>query len=68
MTNGDKLLKCLKQEADEEKHGHDLKALCDNCEAECKKNGKVPECWGQYGNPCAKYLDEMERIDKEVTE
>ena len=43
-----------------------LNALCSACEAECKATCKVPECWGQYGNPCAKYLDEMERIESEA--
>lgn len=43
-----------------------LKEFCDHCEAECEKNGTVPECWGQYGNPCANYFYEIERLDKEV--
>ena len=53
---------------DQEQRVRIAKTLCAECKAECERNGTVPECWGQYGNPCAKYLDEMERIDKEVTE
>ena len=45
-----------------------LHELCTECEAECEKNGKVPECWGQYGNPCEKCLEEMHLLDEEVTE
>ena len=42
--------------------------FCAECKERCEKEGKQPECYGQYGNPCAKYLDKMERLDKEVTE
>ena len=49
-----------------EQHKSTLKEFCDNCEAECEKNGTVPECWGQYGNPCSNYFDERDRLDKEV--
>ena len=43
-----------------------LRSFCDNCEAECKRLGCVPFCYGQYGNPCTDYLDEEERLEKEV--
>ena len=43
-----------------------LHELCTDCEAECEKNGKVPECWGQYGNPCEKCLEGMSRLYEEV--
>lgn len=45
-----------------------LNSLCTDCETECKRNDNVPECRGQYGNPCAKYLDEMERLEREAQE
>ena len=46
--------------ADQEQRERIAKTLCAECEAECERIGAVPECYGQYGNPCEKYLDAME--------
>lgn len=37
-------------------------SLCNTCKSACSKNGTVPSCWGQYGNPCDTFL---EAFDKE---
>lgn len=60
----------LKNEKEDvsELSGRTRDALCVYCATECKRNGNVPECWGQYGNPCERYLDEMERLERKAQE
>ena len=33
------------------------KTLCSKCEELHNKDGTVPECFGQYGSPCAQHIE-----------
>lgn len=36
--------------------------VCIPCESECRVSGRIPDCWGQYGNPCSKFLDREQEL------